>query len=327
MARPDYTPIMKHQDILVIGGTGFIGRHIVARLAAQGRRLTVPTRRYDHVRPLILLPTVEAIDADVHDARQLEQLMNGRDAVINLVGILHGNATAFARAHADLPRKIAAACLHTGVKRLLHMSALGAAPDAPSMYLRSKAEGEAAVLATAGGTNGSAFDVTIFRPSVVFGAEDRFLNLFASLQRWFPVIPLAGATARFQPVYVEDVAQAFVNALDARATFGQTYELAGPEVYSLAELVRLAGRLSGHARPIIPLPDFLGRLQALLMEWAPGPTLMSRDNLDSMRVDNVATRPVASELGIAPAPIEQVAPLYLAHRRRHFDRLRARAHR
>ena len=312
---------MKHDNVLVIGGTGFVGRHLAARLVAQGRKVLVPTRHIAKARPLILLPTVDAVEADVHDSAALRRLLEGQDAVINLVGILHDKPVGarsvlrygkgFAAAHVELPRRLAAACAEMGVARLVHMSALGAAAAAPSMYLRSKADGEAAVLGQAG------LAATVFRPSVIFGPDDSFLNLFARLLRLFPVMPLAGATARFAPVYVGDVARAMDLALDVPDTRGAVIELAGPREYTLHELVALAGQWSGHRRPIIDLPPALGRLQTWVIEHLPGPTLMSRDNLDSMRVPNVATQPLAPALARAlefdwPAPLEEIAPHYLS---------------
>ncbi|MES2831915.1 MAG: complex I NDUFA9 subunit family protein [Pseudomonadota bacterium] len=303
----------RYPSVLVIGGTGFIGAHLIARLAADGRRVIVPTRSANHSRKFSVLPTVEVVQADVHDATVLAGLMARCDAVINLVGILHSRSgaagsrygRAFARAHVELPKKIAAACVAAGIERYLHMSALGASAQGSSMYLRSKADGEAAVRAALPAA-------TIFRPSVVFGPQDQFLNLFASLQRFFPVMPLGGADARFQPVYVGDVAQAFVNALEHPTTFGKTYELGGPSVYTLRQLVMLAGQWSGNRRPVIGLPPALARLQAFALEWMPGGPLMSRDNLDSMKQDNILRAPLADELGIVPAALETHAPAYLA---------------
>lgn len=305
---------MVYSSILVIGGAGFIGSRIVAKLAAAGRRVIVPTRRYQNARHLLVLPTAEIVEADVHDRGTLKRLTGDADAVVNLVGVLHGKAARagapygpdFAGAHVDLPKKIVAACLANGVTRYLHMSALGADMDAPSMYLRSKAAGEAAAFSS------PAVATTVFRPSVVFGEQDRFLNLFASLQKFLPVMFVGGADAAFQPVYVGDVAQAFVNALDSRDMIGQTVELAGPAVYTLRELIELAGIYSGHRRPVIGLPLPLARLQAWVLEHLPGAPLMSRDNLDSMKIDNVATRPADARLGIALTPLEAVAPGYLA---------------
>jgi uncharacterized protein YbjT (DUF2867 family) len=300
-------------NILVIGGAGFVGRHIVARLVDRGMRVTVPTRHRARARHLILLPTIDVVEADVNDDEALGHLMRDHDAVINLVGILQGSRGSpygreFARAHVELPRRIVAGCIRTGIRRYLHMSALGADPKGPSMYQRSKGDGEAAV-------RGSPLDWTIFRPSVVFGPEDRFLNTFASLARFFPALPIGGADVRFQPVWVGDVADAFINALPNHETYRKTYELAGPQVYTLRELVEFAAAASGHPRQVIALPGSLARLQARFMELAPGEPLMSRDNLDSMKVDNVASDGAeipAPELGIALTSMEAEAPRYLA---------------
>lgn len=322
---------MRHQNVVVFGGAGFIGSHLVARLAAEGRRVTVVTRRIVKGHKLILLPTVEVVQADPFDPNALLRVLAGQDAAINLVGVLHSApgvpyGPAFARAHVELPAAIVRACEQTAVKRILHVSALGAAANASSMYLRSKAAGEK-VLADQIGCA-----ATVFRPSVVFGEDDHLINLFARLQRWLPVIPLARANARFQPVYVGDVACAMACALDAIATYGQTYELAGPSIYTLRDLVRLVGLTSRHARPIVALPDWIGRLQAHMMEWLPGATLMSRDNFDSMRTDSIASERIAGldapELGsIQPTPLEQVLLEHLGglHGRSHFDDLRAQA--
>jgi NADH dehydrogenase len=305
---------------LILGGTGFVGRHVCEKLQRAGWQITVPTRRARNATAVQHLPRLTVVEADVHDPAALQRLLPGHDAVVNLVAILHGSAAAFERTHVDLPRKITAAGLATGVRRLVHVSALGVAEDGPSQYQRSKARGEA-LLHAAG------LDLTVLRPSVIFGAGDRFLNLFAQLQAVFPVMPLAGAAARFQPVWVEDVAEAVVRCLQDPATAGQTFDCAGPEVLTLAELVQLAGRHGSRARPVIPLPMALGRLQALMMELAPGEPLMSRDNLDAMRVDNVATgaHPGLAALGITPASVRAVAPGYLGQRGPRSDLLRARA--
>jgi len=322
---------MAYNNILIIGGSGFIGSQVVAQLARSGAsRVTVPTRRYESSKHLLVMPTVRTVITDVHDETALDGLFEGVDAVVNLVGILQsrrgpaGSAYGpdFARAHVALPQKIVAACLRHGVQRLVHISALGADAEAPSMYLRSKAAGEAVVLAD------HALATTVLRPSVVFGEQDHFLNMFAALQKYFPVLPLGSAGARFQPVYVGDVAQAVVTLLQAHIGFGKTYELAGPRIYTLAQLVRLAGSYAGHARPIIALPPLLATLQAFCLEHLPG-QLMSRDNLASMQIDNVAAAPLAAELGIVPTALEQVAPRYLAgiNSQQQLDAYRRNAHR
>ena len=300
-------------NILVLGGTGFVGRSVCEQLVtrnggAQGR-ISVPSRRPQRAAHLRSLPTLELVDANVHDDAQLAQLVAGRDAVINLVAVLHGSEAEFQKAHVDLPRRLGAACAAANVRRVVHVSALGVSDAAPSRYLRSKAAGERVL-------RGAGLDLTLLRPSVIFGEHDRFINLFASLQAVFPVMPLAGAKARFQPVWVEDVARAIVTCLDTPASIGQTIECTGPAQYTLADLVRLAGRWSGHVRPVLALPEFAGRLQAMAMEWLPGEPLMSRDNLDSMRVPNVASSnaPGLATLGIEATAIESVMPAVLGRR-------------
>lgn len=303
---------MDIKNVLLIGGSGFVGGWIANRLSERGMRVTIPTRRRDNNRALILLPTVDAVEADVNDPLALAALMQGQDAVINLVGILHDADSrlpygkGFAAAHIELPKKIVAAMQQTGVRRLVHMSALNAAVDAPSEYLRSKGEGEAIVRAAgAAGT----LDVTVFRPSVICGQGDSFLNLFAKFLRLLPVFPLGGSAARFQPVYVGDVADAFVSALSDHATFGQCYELCGPKVYTLRELVEYTGELIGKPRPVLALGDGFSYLQAGILWLLPNPP-MSPDNLRSMELDSV-TDGSHNYPGWSPMPLEAVAPTYL----------------
>ena len=296
------------KQVLVLGGTGFVGRAACEALAerAPATRVRVPTRRAAHGNSVRFLPNVDLLSANVHDEAALRRLVAGCDAVINLVAILHGSAAAFEQVHVALPRKLAQACQAAGVRRLVHVSALGVGPNSPSNYLRSKTAGEA-VLSEA------KLDLTVLRPSVIFGVDDHFLNLFAQLQAVAPVFPLAGGGARFQPVWVQDVAQGIVAALMQQQSIGQVIECAGPDVLTLSELVRLSGRWAGAERPQIPLPAPVGRLQAAMMEWLPGEPLMSRDNVDSMRVPNVASGklPGLQSLGITPAAVAAVAPGYL----------------
>jgi NADH dehydrogenase len=318
---------MRDLKVVVFGGTGFIGSHLVARLAQEGIAVTIATRRAAHAQHLIFLPRVAIVEADIHDDAALARLVTGCDAAINLVGVLHSDrgtpyGKQFKRAHVDLPRRIVDACAVAGVPRYLHMSALGAAVDGPSMYQRSKAAGEAAARAH------PEVAATIFRPSVVFGPGDNFMNMFAKLQAKLPFMPLASADADFQPVYVGDVAEAFVSALRDPKTRHLVFELGGPDIYTLAELVRLAGQYSGHPRPVFKLPDALGRLQATIFELLPGTPMMTRDNLDSMKVDNVLDPAIqeatAAALGIKPTALEAVAPKYLSNYDR-LDQFRARA--
>ena len=316
-------------NVLVLGGTGFVGRSLCEKLVSRnggaGARIIVPSRRPARGgRRIWMLPTVELFKADIHDDRELTRLVAHCDTVINLVGILHGSEAACDRVHVQLPRRLAQSGLGANVNRVVHGGALGAAADAPSRYLRSKAAGEAALVS-------KALDLTVLRPSVMFGDGDRFLTLFARLQAVFPVIPLAAAQARFQPVWVDDVASAIVRCLDDRTTIGQTIECCGPEVRTLEQLVRLAGRCAGHPRPIIELPAALGRLQAAVLERLPGAPLLSRDNLDSMRVASVASGelPGLARLGIQPAAVEGVAQVYLGNAQGpgRLEAWRAAAHR
>jgi NADH dehydrogenase len=309
---------LKHSNILVVGGTGFVGRHLVAALAARGANVAVPTRRRDRAKHLILLPTVEVIEADVGDAKTLARLAAGRDAVVNLAGILHGPG--FKRAHVELAQGVVNACHTAGVKRLLHMSALGADPAGPSEYLRSKGVGEQAVLAA------DDLAVSVFRPSVIFGPEDRFLNLFAQLAGLFPVLALASPEARFQPVYVGDVVKAMLVALDSPEAAGKRYDLCGPRECTLRELVEFVCAVTGRRRLIVGLPDGLAWLQARVMELLPV-KLLTRDNLQSMKVPSVCD--CAFPFGIQPAALEALAPAWLAPSgpRERYPQLRWRARR
>ena len=317
---------MSAPRVLVLGGSGLVGRQVCEQLARLGWHITVPTRRAVNAARVQSLPGLTVIEANVHQEADLARLMTGHDAVVNLVAVLHGSEDRFESVHVDLPGKIASAMKKAGVQRLVHISALGADPQGPSMYQRSKARGET-VLHNAG------LQLTVLRPSVIFGAEDKFLNLFADLQAVAPFMPLAGSGTRFAPVWVGDVARAVVVCLQKLDTIGQTYELCGPDVMTLGELVQRAGQWAGvnegRGRPVIGLPMWVGWLQAAAMELAPGEPLMSRDNLASMKVDNIATGqlPGLPALGISAASAAGVAPTYLGHRgpRSKLNRWRAGA--
>ena len=310
---------MQFDNVLVVGGSGFIGRHLVAALAARGVRVTVPSRRRERAKHLILLPTVEVVESDVFAKGALEHLAAGKHAVINLVGILHGD---FQHVHVELPQAVVNACRAAGVKRLLHMSALGSSRDAPSEYLRSKAMGEEAVQAA------TDLETTVFRPSIVFGPEDRFLNLFAQLVRFLPVLALASPQAQFQPIYVGDVAQVMAAALGEKESFGKRYDLCGPERYTLRELIDYVCAVTGRRRLVIGLPHWASMLQALMLEHLPG-RLMTRDNVRSMQVPNVCSDPSLVPPGLVPQPLEAVAASYLAPSgpRERYPQLRWRARR
>ncbi|SCK25267.1 complex I NDUFA9 subunit family protein [Vogesella sp. LIG4] len=308
--------------IAIIGGAGFIGSYIAEYLSRDDHSLDIATRQRERHKGMLLhLPSAELVECNVHDSRQLRDFLAGHDAVISMVGILHGSRAAFEKAHVTLVAGIIDACKALGIRRLLHISALGAAANAPSDYQQTKGKGEALVKA-------SGLDYTILRPSVVFGAGDSFLNMFAGLARIAPVLPLGGADTRFAPVWAGDVAQAVAACLRTPASIGQSLDLTGPREYTLRQLAGYAARLTGHPRGVIGLPEGIAMLQATLMELLPGPTLLSRDNVRSLRVDNISSQPFPSALlGFTPAALESIAPQYLGaeESNRLLDRYRERA--
>lgn len=294
-----------HRNICILGGTGFVGSHLLAHLSGQGRQMKVLTRHADRHRDLLVLPDVELFEADCHDPEVLRRHFAGQDAVINLVGILNergDDGRGFARAHNELARKVIEACKAAGVRRLLHMSALNADPQGPSHYLQTKGVAENHAHENAGD-----ICVTSFRPSVIFGPGDSFLNRFAGLLRISPFLPLAMPEARFAPTFVGDVADAYVAALDDHGTCGQRIDLCGPKVWTLRELVEFTAHTIGVRRLVIGLPGWASRLQAEVFEHLPGKPL-SRDNLRSLSQDSVCP-----EGETCPTMLEAVAPDYLAH--------------
>ncbi len=298
---------MKVQTICVLGGTGFVGGHLVRRLFNSGRKVKVLTRHRERHRELLVMPTVELVEADVRDAAVLEREFAGMDAVINLIGILNGDEATFRAVHAELPARVALSCKQAGVKRLLQMSALDADPvDAPSLYLRSKGEGEAAVHQAAR----DGLRVTSFRPSIIFGPDDSFFNRFAGLLKLSPVLPLACPNTRFSPVFVDDVADAFELSLENEATFGQRLELCGPKTYTLKELVEYTARMIGRKRLVVGLPDSLARLQGQILQHVPGQPF-TMDNYRSLQVDSVCHTNALPALGITPHSVESVMPRHL----------------
>ena len=290
--------------VLLIGGSGFIGTSVAEQLSGQGVFVTVPTRNRERAKHLLLLPTVDAVEANVFDAQTLDDMVRHHDAVINLTGILHGD---FDRVHIALPKLVAEACARVGVARLINMSALNAGIDAPSEYLRSRGRGEAAVWAVAGAA--PALSVTVFQPSVVFGERDKFLNLFASLVKLFPVIPLGSPDATFQPVWVEDVARAIVASLPLADAKNRTFVLVGPKVYTLRELVEFVIAATAKRRMIVGLGPALSMLQASVFGMLPG-KLLTPDNVRSMTLPNVSDQPYPAQLGRAH-PMEGVVNTYM----------------
>ena len=299
--------------ILILGGTGFVGRHVCEKLHRIGCNITVITRHASQASAIQSLPHVTVLEGDVFNPTFLTHQMAQHDVVINLIAILHGSEAAFEMAHVQLAQIISKACQVSGVRRLIHISALGASLNGPSQYQRSKARGEE-VLKQAG------LELTLLQPSVIFGTEDKFLNLFAKLQQLTPVVPLAGASTRFQAVWVEDVASAVAHCVMHADTAGKTYELCGPEVFTLQQLVQKSGQWAGiqngRGRWVFGIPRALAWAQAFLMELAPGQPLMSRDNLDSMKVDNVASGQSLGlqDLGIQAAAVSSIAPTYLGQK-------------
>lgn len=306
----------KRHSICILGGTGFVGQHLAAELVRAEHEVKVLTRYRAGGRELWILPTLDMREADVQDPETLRREFKGCDVVINLVGILNESdrdGERFEDVHTELPRKVAQACQDVGVRRFLHMSALGAdAEKGPSAYLRSKGAGEAAIKAVLG--TGDTVRWTLFRPSVIYGQGDSFINRFVTLLKLSPplLFPLPGAHARMAPVFVGDVAHAFLNAMDNRASFGKTYELCGPKAYTLQELVAYIARQTGKHRTIIAMPEGIARLQARVGELIPGKPL-SRDNLDSLKVDNVCSGelPGLAELGIEASTLEAQVPVLL----------------
>ncbi len=300
---------MRPQSIVILGGTGFLGTRLVARLIKDGHRVTVLSRDREQHKHLLVLPGLTLENCDVYQEAQLSERFRGKDVVINLVGILNErgfSGSGFRRAHTELTQGVLQAARSAGVTRLLQVSALKAAVDAPSYYLRSKGDAEQLIR-----EGSAALDWTIFQPSVMFGPGDSFLNRFAGLlavSPWF--FPLAKPNARFQPVFVDDVIEAMLRCLHGGASSRKTYELGGPQVYSLREIVGLVAKLTGHRRWIVGLPDFAARMQALVMDFVPGRPFSS-DNYRSLTIDSVCTEDGFARLGIQPQSMVASARQYL----------------
>jgi uncharacterized protein YbjT (DUF2867 family) len=300
---------MRLQSIAVLGGTGFVGTRLVARLIKDGHQVTVLSRDREQHKHLLVLPGLTLQNCDVYEEAQLSERFRGKDIVINLIGILNErgfSGVGFRRAHTELTQGVLQAARSAGVTRLLQVSALKAAVDAPSYYLRSKGEAERLIR-----EGSAALDWTIFQPSVMFGPGDSFLNRFAGLLAALPVaFPLAKPNARFQPVLVDDVIEAMLRCLHGGASSRQTYELGGPQIYSLREIVGLVAKLTGQRRWIVGLPDFAARIQALLMDFVPGRPFSS-DNYRSLTIDSVCTEDGFARLGIKPQSMVASARQYL----------------
>jgi NADH dehydrogenase len=300
---------MKPLSICILGGTGFLGTRLVARAIKDGHRVTALSRDRELHKHLLVLPGLTLENCDVYDEAQLSEHFRGKDVVINLVGILNERGFGgggFRRAHTELTRGVLQAAKSAGVPRLLQVSALKAAVDAPSHYLRSKGEAEKLIR-----DSGPNLHWTVFKPSVMFGPGDSFLNRFAGLLASVPfVFPLARPDARFQPVLVDDVIEAVLRCMRGGASDRQIYELGGPQVYTLREIVALVARLTGHRRWIVGLPDFAARLQGFVMNFVPGRPFSS-DNYRSLTVDSVCSEDGFARLGIKPQSMMASARQYL----------------
>jgi len=303
-------------QVCVLGGTGFIGREIVSRLAAAGHGVKVLTRNPAAHRELQVLPSVRFIRADVHDEARLEDAFDGCDVVINLVGILNetglgrGNGEQFRRVHTELPQKCVRACRAAGVRRYLHMSGLKAdSQRGPSHYLKSKGLAEDYIREHCAA---GAPEYVIFQPSVVFGPGDAFINNFAGILKLTPgVLPLACADARFAPVYVGDVADAFMACLERRDVAGRTFELCGPDVMTLGDIVRMTASFLGLKRFVLPLPRSVSRVQAAVMDYVPGKPF-STDNFLSATLDSTCASDGLAALGLTRTSLRSVLPRYLS---------------
>lgn len=297
--------------VCVLGGTGFVGRTLAAKLTSNGYSVRIPTRNRQRARKLLVLPGLDLVHADVHNADQLARVLAGADAVINLIGILNErehDGSGFQRVHVELVEKLMAGCRRFGIERLIQMSALKAnAERGASHYLTTKGLAEQSIKRHAGEN----FRYTIFRPSVIFGPDDSFCNRFGRILRMSPVLPLARLDARFAPVYVGDVAEAFVRALDDSRSFGQTYELCGPDIYTLEEILRFLCRELGIRRAIINLPSFLGRFQAWVGEYLLPGKPFSRDNYLSLAVASVCRDSGFTAFDIVPKRMQPIVASYI----------------
>lgn len=314
--------------ILILGGSGFVGGHLARRLSQDGHKLTIATRYAPGCRNLAVVPGVTIRQFDPYDGDELARQMDGHDAAINLVGILNervaGGGKGFRRAHVELVETLINACVRTGTRRLIQMSALNAG-QGESHYLKTRGEAENMVDEV---FRQGTLDTTVMRPSTIFGPDDSFLNRFASLLKIAPVLPLARPRARFAPVYVGDVGEAFARVLERRESFGRTHELCGGEEWALINLVRWLRDQLGLKRAVVGLPDALGRMQGLAFDMVPGKPFSS-DNYKSLLLDSVCVENAFGELGIEPWGMSDLAPTWLGDRtrQRRYQRYRRQAQR
>jgi len=312
---------MTSKTICVLGGTGFVGHQVVSQLTKAGYYVVVPSRNRERHRSLQVLPKVDVVDADIFDEDSLNALFVGCDAVINLVAILNENAKdEFRKVHIELVEKVISACKSAGVNRLLHISALNAdAQNGASGYLKSKGEGEALIKA-------SGLDYTVFRPSVLFGKDDRFFNKFANLLTNLPVLPLACGDAQMAPFYVGDLAELMVKTMTDKRAFSQTYELSGPDFVTLKQIVDYVNRLTHKRRVIIPLGNGASAMMGRIGNYLPFKPF-TYDNFLSLQVPAVSDKPFPKEFGIEPHTIDSIVPMYIGRQdiRGRYDDMRQQA--
>jgi NADH dehydrogenase len=312
------------KTVCILGGTGFVGRHLAARLAQMEMKVRIPSRHPQRHRALRILPNVQVTQADIFNPQQLSEQFADCDVVINLVAVLNeSRGGEFHKLHEELPKLVIDACYASNVSRLLHMSSLNSHPrEGSSEYAKSKGRGEEIALGA------EKLEVTSFRPSVIFGQDDAFFNKFAALLSVFPVFPLACPDAKFAPVWVMDVVEFMLKTINAPQTYGQAYELCGPEVYRLRELVEFTATTAGLKRWVMPLNDRLSRLQATMLGMLPGSPL-TLDNYNSMQKDNVCTAKHFELFGIQPSSIKTIVPAYIghAHTQANYDVYRYQARR
>lgn len=316
---------MKKYNICILGGTGFVGKHLIHRLAARGHQIRVLTRHRERHRDLLVMPTVKLVQADIHNENVLRKEFSGQEVIINLVGILNErghNGKGFQKAHVQLAQKVIQACESNSIKRLLHMSALNAsAKKKTSHYLFSKGQAEDLIHIV------NTMEVTSFRPSVIFGPGDSFINRFFHLMQRVPfAMPLACANARFAPIYVGDVVDAFEQSLHNPETIGQRYELCGPRIYTLKELVQYTASFLPYHRPVLDLPPLISKLQAYVLEYFPGKPF-SIDNYKSLQIDSVCKEPFPGIFKTELHKLEEIVPQYLMNpsQRGHYDDFRSQA--
>jgi len=313
--------------IFIVGGSGFVGGHLARRLAEDDHQITIATRYAPGARDLGVIPGVRLAQVNPYDLDALTQALEGHDVVINLVGILNERGFGgggFRRAHVELVEKLIIACEAARVSRFVHMSALNAG-QGESYYLITRGQAEELVMASS--QNGQ-LQTTIFRPSTIFGPDDSFLNRFADLLKISPLLPLARPDAKFAPVYVGDVVEAFARALQTDDSHGQVYELCGSEIWSLKSLVKWVRDQLGLTRVVIGLPDAVGWAQGRAFDFVPGKPFSS-DNYKSLKIDSVCSENGFAELDIEPWGMSEKAPSWLGAqgRQARYQRYRRAARR